>query len=83
MYGVDRYELVIKGFKNNRASSRTPYRYTIMSVQGPNYISVFNPGSFPPLFATDNGIDKQITVKEANPNHDGQIVRIVALLIVL
>ena len=54
-----------------------------MSLRGPNYISVFNPVPLPPLFATDNGVDKQITVKEANPNHDRQIVRIVAVLCLL
>jgi hypothetical protein len=49
-------------------------------VEGPKYVTVFNPIPLPPLFATDNGVDKEITVKEANPDHERQIVRIIALL---
>ena len=51
-----------------------------MPVYGPKLITVFTPEPLPPLYATDNGLDRDITVNEADPDYVRQIVRSVALL---
>lgn len=47
--------------------------------EGPNVISVFTTSQLPLQYATNNGINKAVTVKEGNPGFE-QTVRIVALL---
>ncbi|KAF8691967.1 hypothetical protein AX14_002671 [Amanita brunnescens Koide BX004] len=44
-----------------------------MPVYGPKLITVFTPEPLPPLYATDNGLDRDITVNEADPDYVRQI----------
>ena len=68
--GIDRSKLLIKALKTTASSS---YHYTKMPF-GPNFISVFS--DLPVVrLATDNGIDKVVTVESRHPG-DRQIVRI-------